>query len=345
MSSGRPADAACWALALAAFLSFLAAFSHRLGIEPVFLPDDYEYTYPSFSLAERGNFGSPLLGPALNTENRTYVRPVYYYATVHAVLIRTFGDDPQAIPLANALHFALLAAAGTFFLARRRAFLGISVFLCGLATDGRLIEAARRGRPEMTAGCYLFLAVLALWLWHGEPRRQPGVLVGLSAALTAGVLSHPSVMLFAASVLLLVFSLALARAVSLRTLITGLLPLAVIPLLWGYFVLTDSLANIVGQLSVGWGDEPHGILSALVRHPEWSTLRDAVATFAQEELSRPGPWLATAACLALPGIRATRFSPAVRSSGRLTASSCSYAFCSWTTRFPRTACWIGQCFI
>ena len=81
--------------------------------------DDYEYTYPSFSLAERGNFGSPLLGPGLNIENRTYNLIVYYYATVHAAMIRLYGDGPESVPLANTLHFALLAAAGAFFLARR----------------------------------------------------------------------------------------------------------------------------------------------------------------------------------------------------------------------------------
>jgi hypothetical protein len=310
MSSLRPADAARWVFSLAAFLFLLGVFSGRLGIEPVFSPDDYEYTYPSFSLAERGNFGSPLLGPTLNIENRTYVRPVYYYATLHAALIRASSDDPQAIPLANTLHFALLAAAGTLFLARRGAFLGVSAFLCALVTDGRLIEAARRGRPDMTAAFYLFLAVLALWLWQGEARRRPGVLAATSTALTAGILSHPSAVLFAA-VLLLAFSPSLVRSVPRRTLIVGLLPLAAIPLLWGYFILTDSLANIAGQLAVGLRDEAPGVLAALARHPEWGTLRDALA-FVQEELSLPGLWLALASCLALPGIAATRFSPAAR---------------------------------
>ena len=105
-----------WPLGLAVFLVFFGVYSFRLGIEPEFWHDDYEYTYPSFSLAERGNFGSPLLGTAFNIQNRTYHFTVYYYATVHAALIRIFGDGPESIPLANTFHFALLAAVGAFFL-------------------------------------------------------------------------------------------------------------------------------------------------------------------------------------------------------------------------------------
>jgi len=64
--------ALAWALALMVFLVFFGVYSFRLGIEPAFMHDDYEYTYPSFSLAERGNFGSPLLGTGFNVANRTY---------------------------------------------------------------------------------------------------------------------------------------------------------------------------------------------------------------------------------------------------------------------------------
>jgi hypothetical protein len=47
-------------VALAVGLIFFGVYSYRLGIAPTFSHDDYEYTYPSFSLAERGTFGSPL---------------------------------------------------------------------------------------------------------------------------------------------------------------------------------------------------------------------------------------------------------------------------------------------
>ena len=81
-----------WIVALAVFAVFFGVYSFRLGIQPVLMHDDFEYTYPSFSLAEHGSFGSPLLGPGLNIPNRTYNLIVYYYASVHAVLIRIFGD-------------------------------------------------------------------------------------------------------------------------------------------------------------------------------------------------------------------------------------------------------------
>ena len=59
-------SALSWGVGLAVFLVFFGVYSFRLGIEPVFMHDDYEYTYPSFSLAERGNLGSPVLGPVFN---------------------------------------------------------------------------------------------------------------------------------------------------------------------------------------------------------------------------------------------------------------------------------------
>lgn len=51
-----------WFVAPAVFLLFFGVYSFRLGIHPELMPDDYEYTYPSFSLAQRGNFGSPPVG-------------------------------------------------------------------------------------------------------------------------------------------------------------------------------------------------------------------------------------------------------------------------------------------
>src|SRR5512134_3597285 len=80
-----------WGVGLAVFLVFFGVYSFRLGIEPVFMHDDYEYTYPSFSLAERGNLGSPVLGPVFNLPNRTYHFTAFYFFAVHAGLIRIFG--------------------------------------------------------------------------------------------------------------------------------------------------------------------------------------------------------------------------------------------------------------
>jgi hypothetical protein len=191
-----------WVIALAVFLVFFGTCSFRLGIEPVFMHDDYEYTYPSFSLVERGNLGSPLLGPAFNLPNRTYHFTAYYFWLAHAGLIRVFADGPQSIPLANSVHFALVATAGAFFLIRRGASVGLSVFLYALVSDDRMIEAARHGRPETTTACCLTVGVPSLWPWQSEALHRPGVLFGLGAALTASMLSHTSLLFFAAARLL-----------------------------------------------------------------------------------------------------------------------------------------------
>jgi hypothetical protein len=290
-----------WAVAPVVFLAFFGIYSFRLGIQPELMHDDFEYTYPAFSLVERGNFGSPLLGPGLNIENRTYNLIVYYYATVHAVLIRIFGDGPQSIPLANTFHFGLLAAAGAFFLWRRQAFLGLLVFLYALVSDERMVSAARHGRPEMTAGFCLAMGVLALWLRLGEGRRHPAVLFGMSAALTAGMLSHTSVVFFAAA-LLLVFAVPLARQLRWRDAIALLLPYLTIPLLYGYFVLTDSLENIVGQVALAQGDLRLTHLLKLAASGQWDVLASLTSEFLHTHAWQPGLWLGLAACLVVPAV-------------------------------------------
>ncbi|HWW94772.1 MAG TPA: hypothetical protein VN375_15500 [Vicinamibacteria bacterium] len=298
-------------VALAVGLIFFGVYSYRLGIAPTFTHDDYEYTYPSFSLAERGTFGSPLLGPGLNAQNRTYNLTVYYYATVHAVLIRIFGDGPSSIPLANTLHFGLLAAGGAFFLMRRRALLGLGVFIYALTRDERMIEAARHGRPEMTAGFCLLMGVLGLWVWRGEGCRRPLVLFGVGAAFTAGILAHTSVLFFAAA-LLLVYAVPLAREASPRARVAALLPYAAIPLLYGYFILTDDLANIRGQLTQAQGNVTLLRVLALPLHGEWRELGSLTADFVQTHVGHPGIWLALTACLALPVVAPVPFSRAAR---------------------------------
>ncbi len=290
-----------WVVAPAVFLLFFGIYSFRLGIQPALMHDDYEYTYPSFSLAERGNFGSPLLGPGLNIENRTYNLIVYYYASVHAVLIRVFGDGPQSIPLANTFHFALLAAAGAFFLVRREAFLGLFVFLYALVSDERMVDAARHGRPEMTAGFCLTMGVLALWLWRGEGRHRPLVLFGMSAALTAGMLSHTSVVFFTLA-LALVFAARLARDAGPREIVAGLLPYLAVPFLYGYFILTDSVENLRGQLAPSRGDVRLGRTLLPLLDRDWSALWSLAGEFVRSHAGPPALWLGVLACLVLPAV-------------------------------------------
>jgi hypothetical protein len=281
-----------WPAAAVIFLVFFGTYSHRLGIRPELWHDDYEYTYPSYSLAERGELGSPLLGTGLDIHKRTYSLIVYYYSAVHAVLIRQFGYGVESIPLANTFHFALLAAWGAFLLLRRGAALGVFVFLYGLVSDERMVEAARHGRPEMTAGLYLTLAAFGLWLRLGEGRRSPAVLLGAGAALTAAMLSHTSTVFFTIA-LAAAFARPLARQASLRDALALLLPFLAIPALYFYFFLTDAhfLANLRGQLGPAQGDVVIGRLLLLLLHGEWRELASLAAAFLAGHAGPTWLWL------------------------------------------------------
>jgi hypothetical protein len=300
-----------WTIALAVFLLFFGLYSFRLGVQPALMHDDYEYTYPSFSLAERGDFGSPLLGPGLNIERRTYNLTVYYYATVHAALIRLYGDGPESVPLANTLHFALLAAAGAFFLVRRQAYLGLFVFLYALVADERMVDAARHGRPEMTAAFGLTMGVLALWLWRGEGRHRPLVLFGMSVALSAGMLSHTSVVFFALA-LAFVSAAPVARDAGPRGIGAGLLPFLAIALLYGYFIWTDSLANLQGQLAPAQGDVVLGRILLVLLQGDWSARGSLASEFIGTHAGSLFVWLAVAVCLALPVVSSHRLARGAR---------------------------------
>jgi hypothetical protein len=286
----------CWLLALLVFVGVFAAFSYRLGLQPVFEHDDYEYTYPSFSLAAHGHYGSPLLGPGFNIERRTYNLTIHYYATVHAALIRVFGTGPGSIPLANLFHFALLAALGVLVLLRRGAWLGACLYAAALVADPRMIDAARHGRPEMTAGFCLFAAVLALWARIGEGRSSPALVFAASAALAAGMLSHTSVVFFTLA-LLLATAWPLLRSLRRADVVAGLVPVLFLVSLAAYFVLTDSLENIRGQMAPGAGDIVFAHLLARARAGEWVEL----GKISTEFLRAHGSWWTLAGLLASLG--------------------------------------------
>ena len=300
------------AVAFAIFLVFFGIYSFRLGVQPALMHDDYEYTYPSFNLAERGNFGSPLLGTALNIHNRTYNLVVYYYASVHAVLIRIFGDGAAVDPAGQ--HVSLRPAG------RVRSLL--SGAPAGVPGPRRLPFRAHEGRADDrrrapgAAGDDGGLlssssAVLALWLWHGEGRRRPAVLFAMSAALTAGMLSHTSVAFFGAA-LLLVFLVPRARQARPRELLAALLPFAIVPLLYAYFVLTDSVANIRGQLAPVQGDLLLAGRVKLALHGQWAELATLTIEFVRTHLWTPVPWLGAAAGLAAPALFASSWSRGAR---------------------------------
>jgi hypothetical protein len=302
-----------WPAALATFFVFFTLYSFRLGIRPEFWHDDYEYTYPSFSLAERGDFGSPLLGTGLGIHKRTYNLIVYYYASVHAVLIRLLGDGPAAIPLANTFHFALLAAAGCALLLRRGAALGLFVFFYLLMRDGTMIEAARHGRPEMTAGCCLTLGVVGLWCVLEERERHSGVLLATGAAFTAAMLSHTAAVFFTIA-LAARFALPLARQLRWRDVVLVLLPFLAIPVLYLYFFLTDPhlAENLRGQLAPAEGGVTIGRLVVLAQDREWRELAAIFGAFVRDHAGPKALWLSLPACLLLPRLAAHRLSPAAR---------------------------------
>jgi len=278
-----------WLAALVVFAALFASYSYRLGIQPLLMHDDYEYTYPSFSLAEHGNLGSPLLGPGLNIQNRTYNLIVYYYALVHSVLIRLFGTGPESIPLANTFHFALLAAVVAWLLIRLRAGLGACVFVWAMLTDDRMVEAARHGRPEMTASFCLTVGVAALWLWLVEGRRQPIVMLAASAAFTAAMLSHTSTVFFSLALATLL-AIPLARSLSVRDAAIGVLPCLAIPLLYAYFVLTDDVANLQAQLASSTGDVVLGRLLWLLVDGQWARFADLAVDFVRTQAGPPLLW-------------------------------------------------------
>jgi hypothetical protein len=300
-----------WVASLAVFVVFFAVYSYRLGIKPVLWHDDYEYTYPSFSLAEHASIGSPLLGTGLDIDKRTYNLPVYYYASVHALLIRLFGAGVESIPLANTVHFALLAAAGAFFLLRRRAVLGALVLLYALVSDRTMIEAARHGRPEMTAGFSVTLAVVLLWLWIGEGRRRPGVLFAAGVLLTAGMLSHSAAAFFTVA-LGSVFAVPLARQARLRDAVAGTAPFLTIPLLYLYFFLTDAhfLTNLRGQLAPAQGGFVLGELLLLLQNGEWVAFAGLAKRFLEDHAGPALLWLGLPFCLLLPRLSAHVLAPA-----------------------------------
>ncbi|MFN8095525.1 MAG: hypothetical protein U0599_25470, partial [Vicinamibacteria bacterium] len=67
----RARRAAPWVVAVVVFVALFEIYSFRLGVDPRLMHDDFEYTHPSYSLAERGDYGSPLLGHGFNVDRRT----------------------------------------------------------------------------------------------------------------------------------------------------------------------------------------------------------------------------------------------------------------------------------
>jgi hypothetical protein len=242
------------ALAVGAIV-FVVGFAAitRLGVVPQFMHDDYEYTYPSFSLARMGEFGSPLMGTGLNVEHRTYNFTMYYYATVHAALIRMYGDRPESMALANLFHGSLLlACAIAYCIYRGQIVMGL-VFVIAFVSDRLVIAAALAGRPEMTAAFGYFIALLALYEWQVWHRRSPWLLAAASGGAVVTGLTHPAGVIVLLPTFVLFVALNFRRLLTLPNGIALLAPFAVPVLLYAYFAATDDWRNIAAQMLANSG--------------------------------------------------------------------------------------------
>ena len=92
----------------------------------------------------------------------------------------------------------------------------------------------------------------------------------------------------------------------------AILPYATIPLLYGYFILTDGVTNIRLQLGPQEGNVMLGRLFALGLQGEWSSLASVTAEFVHTHVWHPGIWLGVTACLAAPAIAPSRAAQAAR---------------------------------
>ena len=188
--------------------------------------------------------------------------------------------------------------------------MGLFVFLYALVRDERMVEAARHGRPEMSAGFYVTLAVILLWLWLGEGRRGTLVLIGMTASLTAAMLTHTSAVFFTLA-LTAAFAVPVWRQARPRQIVIGILPVLTIPLLYGYFLLTDDVLNLKGQLAIAQGNVGLGRLLLLALTGEWRELSRITADFVRTQAD-PRLWLGLLACALLPRIGPHSFSASAR---------------------------------
>ena len=234
----------------AGLLSFVIVFGGitSLGVVPLFMHDDYEYTYPSFSLVHAGDFGSPLMGSGLNIAHRTYNFTMYYYATVHAALIRLYGERSESIALANIFHFALLIASAMAYAVYRGDLVIGLVFVAAFVSDRLVIAAALAGRPEMTAAFGYFAATVMLLEWHVWRNRRPVVLAAASAGAIVCALTHPAAAIVLLPIFVLFVAIHFRDLLDVRHAAAFLAPCAIPALLYGYFAATDDWRNIVVQM-------------------------------------------------------------------------------------------------
>ena len=223
---------------------------------PLQLHDDYEYTYPAFSLVRAGNLGSPLRATGLNIERRTYHLVVYYYAAVHAVLIRLFGDSPESIPLANLFHFALIIAMLAAYSVKRPVGLTFGIAIAWFVTDTLVLRMAVVGRPEMTVAFGYLLATLMLYERLVWKNTSPTLLAWASCGAVISALSHTAAGTILLAPIFVTFVLVdWRRLIDPRQALAFVAPFFIPVFLYAYFLLTDDWRNIYLQLSYEFGEQ------------------------------------------------------------------------------------------
>jgi hypothetical protein len=112
--------------------------------------------------------------------------PTFYL--MHQLFLRNFGENPWALRLPAVLGFLLMMLCVYQFVAKRTSVAyGLVAMLIPLATIAHEYAYEARGYSLLLG--FLALAVVC-WQQAGEQRRRTAVIVGLTAGLTGGVLSH-----------------------------------------------------------------------------------------------------------------------------------------------------------
>jgi dolichyl-phosphate-mannose-protein mannosyltransferase len=132
-----------------------------------------------------GRLNASELWTALLTGCDQHPPPFYL---MHHLFLRAFGENPFALRLPAILGFLLMMLCLYYFVAKRTSVAyGMVAMLIPLATVAYEFAYEARGYSPLLG--FVALAVLC-WQQVDDPRWRSAAIIGLAAALTAGVLSH-----------------------------------------------------------------------------------------------------------------------------------------------------------
>ena len=132
-----------------------------------------------------GRLNASELWTALLTGGDQHPPPFYL---MHHLFLRAFGENPFALRLPAMLGFLLMMVCLYHFVAKRTSVAyGVVAMLIPLTTVAYEFAYEARGYSPLLG--FVALAVLC-WQQVDDPRWRSAAIIGLAAALTAGVLSH-----------------------------------------------------------------------------------------------------------------------------------------------------------